>query len=104
MLMLSSLIGPARPVVASPEDVATAKGIYRTCQSAEGLVAIPSQGGGDVAIAIGERCLVCLEEYQVEEEARQLMQCSHLFHRRCIDEVCRAYPSLDSGSLPLSTA
>lgn len=88
--MLSSLIGPARPVVASSEDVATAKGVHRIRQSAQGLVAIPSCGAREVMIALGERCLVCLEEYQVEEEARQLTKCSHLFHRQCIDEVCRS--------------
>lgn len=99
--MLSSIIGPARPVVASPEDVATAKGVHRIRQSALGLVAIPDRGAGEVTIAMGERCLVCLEEYQVEEEARQLTKCSHLFHRQCIDEVCRFLPFACSGKLTM---
>ncbi|MCJ1276561.1 hypothetical protein MMC21_004367 [Puttea exsequens] len=86
MMLLSSLLGPVKPPVASREDVASASGIYRVQTLSEGLVAAAVQGIGQLRIIPGERCLVCLEDYQVEEELRQLTKCSHLFHRGCIDE------------------
>ncbi|KAL9131541.1 MAG: hypothetical protein Q9217_000555 [Psora testacea] len=87
MLMLSSLLGPAKPPVASCEDVASAQGTYRIGKRLNGLVAASTENNGNQIVIIpGERCLVCLEDYQVGEEVRQLAQCSHLFHRECIDE------------------
>jgi len=87
MLLLSSLLGPAKPPVASREDVASASGTYCVQKNGETLFAIATQGLGQIRIAPSERCLVCLEDYEVEEEVRQLSQCSHLFHRECIDQV-----------------
>ena len=88
MLLLSSLLGPAKPPVASPEDVASASGTYCIKQSADTLVAEATQGMSQIRIGSTERCLVCLEEYQSGDEVRQLKKCSHLFHRECIDVVC----------------
>ena len=87
MLLLSSLLGPAKPPVASREDVDSALGTYRVQRSAGVLTAIANQGMSQIRIGPNERCLVCLEEYQAEEDLRQLAKCSHLFHRDCIDEV-----------------
>ena len=88
MLLLSSLLGPAKPPVASREDVASASGTYRIKHFAETLIAEATWGRSQIRIGPSERCLVCLEEYQAEEEVRQLKKCSHLFHRNCIDVVC----------------
>jgi len=33
-----------------------------------------------------ERCLVCLSDYEAQEEARKLVNCGHLFHKDCIDQ------------------
>ncbi len=88
MLLLSSLLGPAKPPVASREDVASASGTYCVQRSGENLFAIATHGLGQIRIVPSERCLVCLEDYEVEEEVRQLTKCSHLFHRECIDQVC----------------
>ena len=87
MLLLSSLLGPAKPPVATSEDVASAGGLFRVCTDAENLAAEGTQGTGFLQVGPGERCLVCLEEYQTQDELRQLNKCSHLFHRECIDEV-----------------
>lgn len=87
MLLLSSLLGPAKPPVASREDVASASGTYFVQRNGEALFAIAIQGLSQIRIAPNERCLVCLENYEVEEEVRQLTKCSHLFHRECIDQV-----------------
>ncbi|KAI4103597.1 MAG: hypothetical protein L6R37_003743 [Teloschistes peruensis] len=86
MLLLSSLLGPARPPVASREDVASAGGIYRVRKSAETLVAAALQGTEIIRVLPGERCLVCLCDYEVSEEIRRLTKCNHLFHRECIDQ------------------
>ena len=94
MLLLSSLLGPAKPPVASREDVASASGTYCIRRSADTLIAEAARDMSQIRIGASERCLVCLEEYQAEEEVRQLKKCSHLFHRDCIDVVCLVlYPN-----------
>lgn len=85
MLLLSSLLGPAKPPVASDEDVASALGTYCIKRSSNKLIAEATRGMSHIEIGPSECCLVCLEEYQAEEEVRQLKKCSHLFHRDCID-------------------
>lgn len=87
MLLLSSLLGPARPPVASREDVAFAPGVFRLRKSAGTLVTAALQETQHVSITVGERCLVCLCDYEVEDVVRQLSKCKHLFHRECIDQV-----------------
>lgn len=87
MLLLSSLLGPAKPPVASRDDVASALGVHRVQRSAEAFVAMALDGTSQIPIASGERCLVCLCEYEPDEQLRQLTKCTHLFHRECIDEV-----------------
>ena len=89
MLLLSSLLGPAKPPVASREDVASARGVHRIEASGGLLVAASLDGSTEISIAPGERCLVCLCEYEADEQVRQLVKCTHMFHRECIDEVCR---------------
>ena len=87
MLLLSSLLGPAKPPVASREDVASALGTYRIERFGDGLIAVATEDMNQIRIGPSERCLVCLEDYQVEEELRQLTKCTHMFHRECIDQV-----------------
>lgn len=93
MLLLSALLGTVKPPVASEEDVASAPGLFRIQArplvdgSCPQLIAVAVDGEATVAIAAEERCLVCLTEYEVDEEARQILQCGHLFHRECIDQV-----------------
>lgn len=89
MLLLSSLLGPAKPPVASREDVASARGVHRIQESGGVLVAASLDGATEISIAPGERCLVCLCEYEANEQVRQLVKCTHMFHRECIDEVCQ---------------
>ncbi|MCJ1355592.1 MAG: hypothetical protein MMC33_005584 [Icmadophila ericetorum] len=85
MLLLSSLLGPAKPPVASSEDVASMNGVFRIERRGNSLIAVAIDGSAEVQIAQGERCLVCLDEYESEEEVRQLSNCAHVFHRICID-------------------
>nr|OQO32050.1 hypothetical protein B0A51_00588 [Rachicladosporium sp. CCFEE 5018] len=98
MMLLSALLGPAKAPVASEEDVQSAGGVYDiivveqeedAAKTAE-LVAVATTAlGADeperVVLEQGQRCLVCLSDFEVKEIARRLAKCGHLYHRECID-------------------
>ena len=90
MLLLSSLLGPAKPPVASHEDVASAGGVYRVRRHLSGIVAVEIQGARTLEIESETRCLICLCDYEDDDRLRQLNKCNHLYHQECIDEVCLA--------------
>lgn len=86
-MLLSSILGPAKPPVASEEDVASAPGLF-TIRSVGGvLVAEAVEGEETISLANDTRCLVCLCDFEADEEARKLVKCEHLFHKICIDQV-----------------
>ena len=88
--MLSSLLGPAKPPVASQADIASAGGIFHLVELRDdAITAIMTDSITKLDIAHTERCWICLDGYQVGEDVRQLNYCSHVFHRVCIDEVCQ---------------
>ncbi|KAF1808431.1 hypothetical protein P152DRAFT_477344 [Eremomyces bilateralis CBS 781.70] len=86
MLLLTSLLGPVKPPVASAEDVAAAPGIFRIQERLGTLHAIAVEGSDMIPINAGQRCLVCLCDFAIDEECRRLVECSHFFHRECIDQ------------------
>ncbi|GLA66437.1 hypothetical protein AtubIFM55763_000356 [Aspergillus tubingensis] len=86
MILLSSLLGPVKPPVATQEDLSTAGGLFRLVEYAGSLVAEGLEGAGAIQLPEGERCLICLSDYEAAEELRQLTKCKHLFHRDCIDQ------------------
>lgn len=88
MILLSSLLGPAKPPVASQEDVSSSGGLFRLVEYAGSLVAEAVDGTGTIRIPEGDRCLICLSDYEAAEELRKLNKCEHAFHRDCIDQVC----------------
>lgn len=67
MLLLNSIIGIEKPPVASQKDLEKAGGVF------------PFTG-------TDERCLVCLSNFELNDECRRLKQCNHFFHRECIDQ------------------
>lgn len=85
--MLSSLLGPAKPSVANANDVASSGGIFQVEHAAQTLTAKSADCDVKLSIGPGERCLVCLEQYQAGDKLRQLSKCVHAFHMECIDEV-----------------
>jgi len=89
MQMLSALLGPVKPPVATQEDVSSAGGVFRLVVQESGFlgVAISEGDGSPVMVNSGERCLICLSDYAALEEVRRLDKCQHLYHRECIDEV-----------------
>lgn len=76
MVLLSSLIGNVKPPVATREDIDRAGGIF-TFGDMKDSRTLALQG---------ERCLVCLGDYEDGEICRQITSCSHIFHKECIDE------------------
>ncbi|KAF2092179.1 hypothetical protein K490DRAFT_32799 [Saccharata proteae CBS 121410] len=86
MMLLSTFLGPAKPPVASEDDVASAGGLFTVEAGPSGLVAVSADNENTVPIAAEQRCLVCLCDFEVKEEARQLVKCGHLFHKECIDQ------------------
>lgn len=87
MLMLTSMLGPVKPPVASVDDVATSGGLVHFEElNAEEYAAIPDDGTDPIIIPRSEQCLVCLSDYSTDETARRLIGCGHLFHQECIDQ------------------
>jgi hypothetical protein len=89
MQLLSTLLGPVKPPVATQDDVISAGGLYGLVQGPETLVGQPVTNEEEASITIlaGDRCLICLCDYEVKEEIRKLSKCEHVYHRECIDEV-----------------
>ncbi|KAG4304711.1 hypothetical protein PORY_001764 [Pneumocystis oryctolagi] len=75
MLLLSSLIGPAKSPVATKDEIESAGGLH-----------ILSVNSSAADIYLDERCVICLNNYQIGEECRELSKCKHFFHKACIDE------------------
>ncbi|KAL4917299.1 hypothetical protein BDW62DRAFT_211319 [Aspergillus aurantiobrunneus] len=86
MVLLSSLLGPVKPPVATQEDLTSAGGLFRVVEYGGSLTAEAIDGASAIQLAEGERCLICLSEYEAAEEVRQLTKCEHLYHRDCIDQ------------------
>nr|POF00965.1 putative ring finger protein p4h10.07 [Quercus suber] len=100
MMLLSALLGPARAPVATDEDVQSAGGIYNIQASSDMeravdaaktalLVAEATDRTERVELELGQRCLVCLCDFEIDEVARKLVKCNHLFHKECIDQVSK---------------
>lgn len=89
MQMLSNLLGPVKPPVATQEDISSAGGVFRLLNHESGFRGEVVSAAEDSAIIItpGERCLICLSDYAALEEVRRLDKCQHVYHRECIDEV-----------------
>jgi hypothetical protein len=100
MLLIASLLGPAKPPVASETDVSTAPGLFTIeIDSVENgqdkLVAVSREGDERIpllpvledGVERPERCLICLSDFEVDEEVRKLVKCGHLFHKDCIGHV-----------------
>ncbi|PCH06819.1 hypothetical protein PENOC_021950 [Penicillium occitanis (nom. inval.)] len=86
MILLSSLLGPAKPPVATQADVSSAGGLFRLVEYAGSLVAEALEGEQTINLGETERCLICLSDYEAAEEVRQLTKCKHLYHKECIDQ------------------
>ena len=90
MQTLSTLLGPVKPPVASHDDIEAAGGLYQITVRGNALLAEPASAAANahvLTINAGDRCLICLSEYEDSDFVRQIDSCQHLYHRECIDEV-----------------
>ncbi|KAL4897866.1 hypothetical protein BDV59DRAFT_198126 [Aspergillus ambiguus] len=94
MILLSSLLGPVKPPVASQQDLHSAGGLYRLVEYAGSLVAESLDGAGTIMVPEADRCLICLSDYEAAEELRQLAKCKHVFHRDLVDYGSKLLPPL----------
>lgn len=113
MILLSSLLGPVKPPVATQEELSSAGGLFRLVEYGGSLTAEALDGAGTIHIPDGDRCLICLSDYEAAEELRQLNKCKHVFHRDCIDQwlttgrnscpLCRGQGVVDSANSDAAT-
>jgi hypothetical protein len=97
MMLLSSILGPAKPPVASEEDVASAPGLFRIRNVGGVLMAEAVEGEDTISLASDARCLVCLCDFEPDEEARKLVKCEHVFHKICIDQVSEPHSTITAN-------
>ena len=95
MILLSNILGPVKPPVASSDDVAASGGTYRLARrDADGsLHARAVDDQTEMTILSTDACQVCLEAYVPEQLIRKLSKCAHMFHQECVDEVCSSSAS-----------
>jgi len=78
MVLLSSLIGPARPPTTTQSEIDANLPVALYNESIRGLSEYTLLGNA-------EKCQVCLCDYVTDEEVR-VLNCRHGFHRECIDK------------------
>ncbi|KAG6888736.1 hypothetical protein C0995_006388 [Termitomyces sp. Mi166 len=80
LLELADLLGHSKPPTVSKEDI-----------EKSGLEIIKATQLGQyereerIAYNCTERCLICLDDYQPEDDIR-VMKCRHAFHQSCVDK------------------
>ncbi|KAF8802148.1 hypothetical protein BYT27DRAFT_7341509 [Phlegmacium glaucopus] len=80
LLELADLLGQVKPPTVSKDDI-----------EKSGLEIIKAgrlsqdENDGKVSSNCLDRCLICLDDYQPEEDIR-IMSCRHAFHKTCVDE------------------
>ncbi|TXT09201.1 hypothetical protein VHUM_02675 [Vanrija humicola] len=77
--LVSELLGPAKPPTVTVDEIARAGlPVFKAAGLAE------LEAGGKVLSSSTERCMVCLSDYEPDEDLR-LLKCRHAFHRECVD-------------------
>jgi len=77
---LAELLGQVKPPVATKDDIEhSGLQVIKTEKIAE------YAKNGQIAINTIERCLVCLSDYEEQEDVR-ILSCKHAFHKDCVDK------------------
>ena len=90
MVAFANAIGHEKPPTASAEAVASSNGIYQVRTSHnDGTVEAFSVDNplSTLRMAGSNACIVCFEDFQVNQELRRILNCEHIFHRICVDQV-----------------
>lgn len=101
--LVSELLGPAKPPTVTQEEI-NAAGLTIL----HGRDLAEAQSKSQVLESSVERCMVCLADYEPEDECR-VLKCRHAFHTECVDQwlttgrnscpSCRT-EAVDKASLP----
>jgi hypothetical protein len=76
---LAELLGQVKPPTATKEDIDNSG-----LEIIRSGVLVEYEKIGRIAPMCVDRCLICLEDYDPEEDLR-LLTCRHVFHRDCVD-------------------
>lgn len=77
---LAELLGQVKPPVASREDIEKSG-----LEIIKASSLLEYEKAGKVASNTVERCLICLDDYDPEDNLR-LLSCRHVFHKQCVDK------------------
>ncbi|KAJ2918710.1 hypothetical protein MD484_g1711, partial [Candolleomyces efflorescens] len=80
LLELAEMLGNVKPPTVTKEDI-DKSGLESIKPSS--LASYEKQGR--VASSCIERCLICLDDYEAEDDVR-VMSCRHAFHQGCVDK------------------
>ncbi|KAN0129965.1 hypothetical protein V8E53_012220 [Lactarius tabidus] len=102
---LAELLGQVKPPTASNEDIENSG-----LEIIRSGVLVEYEKIGRIAPMCVDRCLICLEDYDPEEDLR-LLSCRHVFRRGCVDRwletgrnncpACRSQGMSTSGPGPV---
>ncbi|KAK2465790.1 hypothetical protein APHAL10511_002334 [Amanita phalloides] len=77
---LAELLGQVKPPTATKEEIEkSGLQVFKASRVGE------YEREGKISGNCVERCLICLDDYDVEDDVR-LMACRHAFHRDCVDK------------------
>jgi hypothetical protein len=96
-MLLSTILGPVKPPVATSDDVAAAGNMFKVgaAENDGTFRAVAVDGDEHITVAPTDSCLICLEEYTTDQVVRKLNKCVHMFHQECVDQVI-SHPFLKS--------
>ncbi|KAH8978098.1 hypothetical protein EDB92DRAFT_1821859 [Lactarius akahatsu] len=106
---LAELLGQVKPPTATKEDIDNSG-----LEVIRSSVLVEYEKVGRIAPMCVDRCLICLEDYDPEEDLR-LLSCRHVFHRDCVDRwletgrnncpACRSQGvTTNPGSIPIPSS
>ncbi|KAJ2925561.1 hypothetical protein H1R20_g11535, partial [Candolleomyces eurysporus] len=102
LLELAEMLGNVKPPTVTKEDID--KSGLETIKPAL-LSSYEKQGR--VASSCTERCLICLDDYDAEDDVR-VMSCRHAFHQGCVDKWLQTgrnnCPACRSTGVPVETS
>ena len=58
---------------------------FKSCEEINNKLGHPCKIKKDDSI-LNEKCLICIENYKINELKRVLPKCQHFFHKKCIDK------------------